>query len=192
MAIYDAEYRRMAKAANQRLVTFERAGMYSPAVLRVKAQLSMAGRRRFSETGKAEDQATIDAWKRDLRKFLYEDKTSTKKGYRQYREEVLTKSQELYDYRGAGLSDDEWMEIWKSLPDIKTKRNFGSDVYIAIVEEAMEKKGKKGKNGKLDIAKLVSDFEAMQDYSKGLKAIGLSKRNVTRRLRQFAEARSDQ
>lgn len=189
MAIYDAEYRRMAKAANQRLVTFERAGMYSPAVLRVKAQLSMAGRRRFSETGKAEDQATIDAWKRDLRKFLYEDVTSTKKGYRQYREAILTKSQELYNYKDAGLSNEDWLKIWESLPDDKAQRMYGSDVYIAIVEEAMKKKGKKKK---LDIGKLIADFEAKQDYSAGLKAVGLNKGNVTKRLRQIAEARGDQ
>ena len=186
MAVYDAEYRRMAKAANQRLVTFERQGMYSPAVLRVKAQLSMAGRRRFSETGKAADQDTINAWKRDLQKFLYEDVTSTKAGYRKYREDILTTSQELYNYKEAGLSNDDWLKIWEALPDDKTQRLYGSDVYIAIVEEARKKKGKKGK---LDIEKLISDFEAKGDYDKGLKAIGVSKSGVNKRLRQFSAER---
>lgn len=183
MSVYDAEYRRMAKAANQRLVTFERKGMYSPAVLQVKAQLSAVGRRRFTETGKASSREALKQEMKILNKFLYEDKTSTAAGYKEYRKGILESSEEKYQYREYGISDEDWLKMWESLPDKKGERGrkFGSDVYIAVLENARKK------NPDLDVEQLMKDFEQAKDYKSAVKAVGLNVRDVNRTLRGYAK-----
>ena len=184
MAIYDAEYRRMAKAANQRLLTFERAGMNSPAVLRAKAQLSMMGRNRFTETGKGETQAAIESQKRFLQKFLYGDQTSTKKGYKSYRQAVIDTAKEKYGLEESGVSDEDYLSMWESLDDDKTKRAYGSEVYIAILKTAERKFGK---DNMPDIKGMFEKVEAAKTYKGALKAIGLTPSEVNETLRSMNE-----
>lgn len=183
MATYDAEYRLMAKAANQRLREFEKRGMTTPAQLEAYARLSLQGReKRFSETGKAADQAVMEREKEYLRKFLYEKETSTLSGYKEYRREILETSEERYNYSDYGLSDEDWLSIWENLPD--NERRYGSEQYIAIVQLAMQKKKSKKP---LDIGKLVQKFNAGKTYGAAAKAIGLTTKQINERVKQFAD-----
>lgn len=186
MTKYDAEYRRLAKAANQRFREFEKRGMTTPAMLNAKAHISMTRgikgeHARFSETGKAADAAALEREKEFIRKFM-EMETSTVSGYKQYREEILSASEEKYNYKDYGLSDDDWLSIWENLPD--SERRYGSEQYIAIVQLAMQKKRSKKP---LDIGKLVQKFNAGKTYGAAAKAIGLTTKEINERVKQFAE-----
>lgn len=93
MIKYNAEIKRLAKRANQRMVEMEKHGYTSPAYKAVQASLEMMGRRsnkatgrRFSETGKGTENE-LRQQLAELQRFLG-SKTSTVKGYKQYRKDV--------------------------------------------------------------------------------------------------------
>ena len=184
MGYYDADYKRMAKAANERIRQFEKRDMYSPAVLKVKAQLTMSGRRRFTETGKAASKEAAEAEKRILKQFLEKDKTGTVKGYKEYRQDILKTAEEKYDLAGSGVTKDQYLEMWASLDDDKSKRAFGSDVYIAILKTATKKYGA---DNMPDIKQMVEKMESAKSYKGALKAIGLKPSEVNRTLREMSE-----
>lgn len=186
MAVYDYEYRRLAKAANQRFREFEKRGMTTPAMLNAKAHISMTrgikgDHARFSETGKAADASALEKEKEYIRRFLNME-TSTVSGYKEYREKILTTSEEKYNYTDYGLTDDDWLDIWENLPD--KERRYGSEQYIAVVELAMQKKRTKKP---LDIGKLVQRFNAGKTYGAAAKAVGLTTKKINERVRSFAE-----
>ena len=185
-----ADLRRLAKQANQRMKRLEQAGIRSPAYEAVQAKLEMMGRRsgedygrRFSETGKA----TYNEYqqiKKVLESFI-EQKTSRVKGAKDYIEAVwqgAMKSDRIAtDIKKAGITKDEWFEIWKALPD-KEKRLYGSEQYIKVVATYKVKAGKLG-HYNIDVGKLVRDYENSKSMKAASKALGLS-------IKDFARAKS--
>ena len=108
--------------------------------------------------------------------------TSTVSGYKEYRKNILSSSEEKYNYKNYGLSDDDWLSIWENLPD--SERRYGSEQYIAIVQLAMQKKKSKKP---LDIGKLVQRFNAGKTYGAAAKAVGLTTKKINERVKQFAD-----
>lgn len=74
--IFDNEYRLMAKRLNQRLVELEKRNIYTSTYNEIKIYLAEKGRKRFSETGKANSIAELNAEKEKISHFLEEDLTT--------------------------------------------------------------------------------------------------------------------
>lgn len=175
------DLRRKAKVANQRLVRLEKADKKSPAYLAVQAKLEILGRtagkskgRRFSETGKAtynEYQALLKV----LDEFISQ-KTSTVKGYKEYVDEVwqgALKSENIdVDLQKAGITKEQWFEMWSNLPD-KKYRNFDSSEYIEALA-LYNVKGGKVKGVTISVSDMIEDFEKSKDLSSALKSVGIS------------------
>ena len=200
-AVYDDEYRKLAKRLNQRLVEAERRDIKSPGIKAMKGILDTLGRRRFSETGKAASKEELSFMKKQLKR-LEKQATTTVTGYKQYREQVLSTAREKYNLSELGISDDEYLDIWDNLNDDKTKRVYDSDVYIAILRAA---KRKGGKDLKVDSEMIVKTLEEEADklrnkkgkltkkaaakaYRNALKEIGVTSREVNSELRTFEDA----
>lgn len=176
-----ADLKAKAKRANQRLVRLERQGKKSPAYLAAQAKLEILGRqtgsdigRRFSETGKA-TYNEYQAISKILDEFL-DQKTSTVKGFNSYIDNVWNsaiKSKNIaVDLEKAGITKEQWFEMWSALPD-KNKRNFDSSEYIEALALYNVKNGEI-KGGEFDVTQMITDFEKQKDISSAKDAIGLS------------------
>lgn len=185
--IYDAEYRRLAKQANQRMVRLEQAGYKSPAYKAVQAKLQSLGRtskkaagRRFAESGKG-TRNEIKAMKKALTDFL-NSKTSTQKGYKDYRQAVLKGAQKKLDYKGQGLTDDEFLQIFEDLPDKEEDRIY----YAAVVVETVSAAKKKfKKTNTFNIDEIVNILQESKDYKTALKEIGIELSDISFSLGAF-------
>lgn len=176
-----SDLRRKAKQANQRLVRLEQAGKKSPAYLAVQAKLEILGRqagktkgRRFSETGKAtynEYQALMKV----LDEFISQ-KTSTVKGYNEYVDKVWAgarKSENIdVDLDKAGITKEQWFEMWSALPD-KKNRTFDSSEYIEALA-LYNVKGGKVKGETISVFDMIKAFEDNQNLSSALRSVGIS------------------
>lgn len=176
-----ADLKAKAKRANQRLVRLERQGKKSPAYLAAQAKLEILGRqtgadigRRFSETGKA-TYNQYQAISKVLDEFLAQ-KTSTVKGFNSYIDKVwqsAIKSEKVaIDLNKAGITKEQWFEMWSALPD-KTKRNFDSSEYIEALALYNVKNGEV-RGGEFDVSEMIKDFEKQKDLSSAKDAIGLT------------------
>lgn len=176
-----SDLKRKAKQANQRLVRLEKEGKKSPAYLAVQAKLEILGRelgnkkgRRFSETGKAtynEYQAIIKI----LDEFITQ-KTSTVKGYNEYVDKVwagANRSDNIdVDLQKAGITKEQWFEMWRALPD-KKYRNFDSSEYIEALA-LYNIKGGKVKGETISITDMIKDFEDNENLGSALRSLGVS------------------
>ena len=195
---YDDEYRKLAKRLNQRLVRGEQTGMNSPGIKSMKGILDTLGRKRFSETGKAASKEELEFMKKQLKR-LEKEETTTTTGYKEYRNRVLDKAREKFGLEELGVSDEEYLDIWENLADDKSKRIYGSDIYIAVVKavkrkgggdvpidskqitEILENEANKLRNSKGKLSKAAS----AKAYRNALKEMGISTRDVNRELRTF-------
>lgn len=175
------DLKQLAKQANQRMVRLEKAGIKSPAYEAAQAKLEMLGRssktaqgRRFSETGKA-TYNEYEQIKKILEEFIGQ-KTSTVKGANKYIDDVwqgAQKSEKVSaDLKKAGITKEEWFEIWKSLPSNKKERMYSSSEYIEMV--AVYKATKGQEKSDVDVSELVKQFEDSKNLKAAYKSIGLS------------------
>ena len=147
--LYSNELRQLAKAMNQRMVELEKRGFKSPAYQSAQARLEALGRtaktaqgRRFSETGYFANKNEAAQVEAILKRFKYQD-TSTLKGYRKYRKDVLEGLNKRYNYKDRGLSDDDMMDFWEAMPDDERERMYGSDETFMIVSKFLIDKRKR-------------------------------------------------
>ena len=199
-AVYDDEYRKLAKRLNQRLVRAEKTGMNSPGIKLIKGILDTLGRNRFSETGKAASKEELDFMKKQLKR-LEKEETTTMSGYKEYRNRVLDKAREKFGPEELGISDKEYLDIWENLADDKSKRIYGSDIYIAVVK-AVKRKG--GNDVPIDTKQITDILEqeanrlrnskgklsktaSARAYRNALKEMGITTRDVNRELRTFED-----
>lgn len=175
--LYSNELRKLAKAMNQRMVELERRGFKSPAYQSVQARLEALGRtaktaqgRRFSESGYFANKNEAAQVEAILKRFKTQQ-TSTLKGYRRYRADVLEGLQKRYNYKQSGMTDDEIMEFWEAMPDEERDRMYGSDETFLIVEKFLidKKKRKEEKEGlskrqKKERYKNMTDEEKEKQY----------------------------
>lgn len=162
------ELRRLQKVANQRMVRLEQADVKSPAYLAVQAQLEILGKRtkgdrgrRFSETGKA-TYNEMEIQMKILRKFIDEDVTSTVAGAKKYQKDVWESANKNQRLSEAGISKNDWLNFWASLPDHKD-RLYGSEQYVAMIRAYTIKRDKLLKMSDEDREKLIEDGELTED-----------------------------
>ena len=153
--LYSNELRKLAKAMNQRMVELEKRGYNSPAYQSVQARLEALGRtaktaagRRFSESGYFANKNEAAQVEAILRRFK-EQETSTLKGYKKYRRDVLKGLQKRYNYKEKGMTDDDMMQFWEAMPDNERDRMYGSDETFMIVSKFLIDKRKR-QQGKAD------------------------------------------
>ena len=180
-SIFYADLKRKAKVANQRLVRLEKADKKSPAYLAVQAKLEILGRaagkskgRRFSETGRA-TYNEYQALSKVLDEFISQ-KTSTVKGYQQYVDDVWAgalKSENIdVNLEKAGITKEQWFEMWSALPD-KKKRTFDSSEYIEALA-LYNVRGGKVKGQVVSVTKMIEEFESADTMEKAYAAAGIS------------------
>lgn len=178
---YYADLRAKAKRANQRLVRLEQQGKKSPAYLAAQAKLEILGRRagtdigrRFSETGKA-TYNEYQALSKILDEFLTQ-KTSTVSGFNKYIDKVwdsaIKSDKVALDLQKAGITKEQWFEMWRALPD-KSKRNFDSSEYIEALAIYNVKNGET-RGGEFDVSEMIKQFESQSSLQSAQDAIGLT------------------
>lgn len=171
--LYSNELRKLAKAMNQRMVELEKRGFKSPAYQAVQARLEALGRtaktaqgRRFSESGYFANKNEATQVEAILKRFKTQQ-TSTLKGYRRYRADVLEGLQKRYNYKQTGMTDDDMMEFWEAMPDDERDRMYGSDEAFMIVSKFMiDKKQRKAEADKMTKAEKKKRLKGMSSEEK--------------------------
>ena len=179
--LYSNELRKLAKAMNQRMVELEKRGYNAPAYQAAQARLESLGvrkgsavGRRFRETGYFANKNEMAQYEAALRRFK-EQETSKLKGYKKYRRDVLQGLEERYHYKEHGLSDEDVMEFWESMPDNERDRMYGSDEVFLIVEKYQQdvRSGKIVKEDALSIREIVDRVNDSKSLSSALKTLGI-------------------
>lgn len=185
MIKYDAEIRRLAKRANQRMVEMESRGMKSPAYNAAQSALEMMGRRsdkaagrRFSETGKGTENE-LRQMRSELEKFLNQ-KTSTVRGYKEYRKTVYEGADKEYHLKEAGITQEQFEELWNELPDKEQDRMYYAAYYIQIMEtyEMKVKSGEIKKENALTITDMIRILEGSTSLKDALTQLGISAQDI--------------
>lgn len=180
MVKYSAEVRKLAKRANQRMVEMEKHGFQSPAYKAVQASLEMMGRRstrasgrRFSETGRGTENE-LRQQKAELEKFLGQ-KTSTVRGYKQYRKDIYEGADKEFNLKEAGISQEDFEFLWEELPDKEEDRKYYAAFYIEVMEtyEMKVKSGKIKRENALNITDMVRILEGSKNLQSALKQMGI-------------------
>lgn len=181
MIKYDAEVRQLAKRANQRMVEMERHGLQSPAYKAAQASLEMMGRRsnkaqgrRFSETGKGTENE-LRQQKAELEKFLGQ-KTSTVRGYKQYRKDVYKGADKEFNLKKAGISQEDFEYLWEELPDKEEERKYYAAFYIEVMEtyEMKVKSRQIKRENALNITDMIRILEGSENLQSALNEIGIN------------------
>ena len=194
MIKYDAEIRRLAKRANQRLVELEKRDMKSPAYKAAQSALEMMGRRsdkaggrRFSETGKGTENE-LRQMRSELQKFLGHQ-TSTIKGYKEYRQDVYEGADKEYKLREAGITQEQFEELWESVPDKEEDRFHYAIFYYAIMEtyelklnrgELIDKESGEvlTRENAMSITEMMRTIEGTKNLKSALEQIGISVKDM--------------
>lgn len=172
------ELRLKQKAANERMRQLEKLEMKSPAYQAVQAKLEILGKsmkgnrgRRFSETGKA-TYNEMEVLNKVLDEFLYGDTTSTIKGARDYWDDVWTTANKNAHLNEIGISREEWLDFWESMPD-KKERLYGSSQNVAIIRAfAIKKDANRTEMQALrDKRKLTADEQARLEQLEDLNSM---------------------
>jgi len=166
------------KAANERMRQLEKRGINSPAYQSVQAQLEILGKqtkgnrgRRFSETGKA-TYNEAELLNKILDNFLYEQSTSTVKGAREYQKDVWESANANNKLSEAGISKDDWLHFWESMPD-KKDRMYGSSQIVAMVRAYSIKNNKLDDQDKMTVEEIADEIQNSKNLKSAYKALGL-------------------
>ena len=172
------------KAANERMRQLEKAGIQSPAYQAVQAKLEVLGKRtkgdrgrRFSETGKA-TYNEMEVLDKILNEFLYEQKTSTLSGAKEYERDVWESANKNNQLAAAGISRDEWLDFWKSMPDRK-ERLYGSSQIVAMVRAYSIKNKELEDEDKMSVQEIVDEIQNSKNLKSAYKALGLTYTDVS-------------
>lgn len=176
---FSNELRLKEKAANERMRQLEKRGLNSPAYQSVQAQLEILGKqtkgnrgRRFSETGKA-TYNEAELLNKILDNFLYEQSTSTVKGAKEYQKDVWESANENNKLSEAGISKDDWLHFWESMPD-KKERLYGSSQIVAMVRAYSMKNNKLDDEDKMTVEEIADEIQNSKNLKSAYKALGLN------------------
>lgn len=180
MAYKSNELRLLAKKANQRMRELERRGLKTPAYQSVQGRLEMLGvrrgsasGRRFSETGKFSNKNEAKQVEKLLREFVGQ-RTSTLTGYKSYRSQVLKTAEQRFNLSALGITADEYMQIWESLPDKERDRIYGSDETVEIVARVLKsQRGRKDENA-YTVQEIVETLQNSRSLKDAYKQFGMS------------------
>lgn len=187
---YSAEVRKLAKRANQRMLEMEKHDYKSPAYKATQSALEMMGRRsdkatgrRFSETGKGTENELRQQLS-ELQKFLGHQ-TSTIRGYEKYRKDVYEGADKEYKLREAGISQEQFEELWESVPD-KEKDRFHYAIFYYAIMETYELKLNRGelidkesgetltRENAMSITEMMRTIEGTKNLKSALQQIGIT------------------
>ena len=167
------------KAANERMRQLEKQGLNSPAYQAVQAQLEILGKqtkgnrgRRFSETGKA-TYNEAELLNKILDSFLYEQSTSTVKGAKEYQKDVWESANENNKLSQAGITKDDWLHFWESMPD-KKERMYGSSQIVAMVRAYSIKNSELDDQDKMTVEEIADEIQNSKNLKSAYKALGLN------------------
>lgn len=187
---FSNELRKKMKTANQRMRRLEEKGAASPAYRAIQGVLQMLGvngtatGRRFSETGKFRDANQARQMERIVNNFLGQQ-TSTVSGNKQYRRQVMKAAEERFNLSEAGISEEEYMQIWENLPDNENERLYGSDEIVNIVKELKRQGAVDQDESAMSIGDIVSQLQREGDLRSTLTDLGLDPVNFVRSLGGF-------
>lgn len=177
-----SELRLKEKAANERMRQLEKAGINSPAYQAIQARLEVLGKqtkgnrgRRFSETGKA----TYNE-KELLLKILDEFlgmKTSKLTGAREYERDVWNNANKNNRLSQAGISRDDWLKFWESMPDRKD-RLYGSSQIVAMVRAYSIKNAQLSAEDKMTPEEIAAEIQSGKTLKDAYKSLGLTPSEV--------------
>ena len=177
------ELRLKEKAANERMRQLEKAGIKSPAYQAAQAKLEVLGKqtkgdrgRRFSETGKA-TYNEMEILNKILDEFLYEQKTSTITGAKEYERDVWESANKNNKLSDAGISRKEWLDFWASMPD-KKERLYGSSQIVAIVRAYSMKNGELSDTDKMSMQEIADEIQSSKNLKSAYNQLGLTYNDV--------------
>lgn len=178
------DLRTLAKRANQRMVELEKRGMKTAAYEATQAFLEMAGNkvrgsggRRFSETGKA-TYNEYELMKKFVNRFL-EAKTSTVTGTNKFYDDVWEGAKRNLDIEKYGISKEQYLKIWDSLPKKKRDRMYGSGTIIKMVSTAIRKKGGTPQDeNRVDIKEIIDEIQASENTKDAYKRLGITYKDM--------------
>ena len=177
------ELRLKEKAANERMRQLEKAGIKSPAYQAAQAKLEVLGKqtkgdrgRRFSETGKA-TYNEMEILNKILDEFLYEQKTSTIAGAKEYERDVWESANKNNKLSDAGISRKDWLDFWASMPD-KKERLYGSSQIVAIVRAYSIKNGELSDNDKMSMQEIADEIQSSKNLKSAYNQLGLTYKDV--------------
>lgn len=180
---YYKELRILAKRANQRMVELERRGMDTAAYNAVQGYLEMAGvkknkatGRRFSETGKA-TYNEMQVMKKFLNRFLG-SKTSTVTGTKKFYNDVWEGAERNLNISNYGITKDEYMQIWESLPNKKKDRLYGSGTIIKMVSTALRRNAETKDENALTVSEIVTEIQASKNTKDAYNRLGITYKDM--------------
>lgn len=175
---FSNDLRKKMKTANQRMRRLEEKGAASPAYRAVQGVLQMLGvngsatGRRFSETGKFRDVNQARQMERIVNNFLGQQ-TSTVSGNKQYRRQVMQTAESRFNLSEAGITEDEYMQIWENMPDNENERLYGSDEVVNIVKELKRRGVFENDENAVRIGDIVAQLQREGDLRGTLTGLGL-------------------
>lgn len=179
-----SDLRLKEKAANERMRQLEKAGIKSPAYLNVQAKLEVLGKatkgdrgRRFSETGRATYNEK-ELLSKILDEFLYNEKTSTLSGAKEYERNVWESANKNNKLAAAGISRDDWLSFWQAMPDRK-ERIYGSTQIVAMMRAYSMKNAKLEDENKLSVQEIADEIQNSKNLKSAYRALGLTPSEVT-------------
>lgn len=179
-----SDLRLKEKAANERMRQLEKAGIKSPAYLNVQAKLEVLGKatkgergRRFSETGKATYNEK-ELLNKILDEFLYNEKTSTLAGAKEYERNVWESANKNNKLAAAGISREDWLAFWQAMPDRK-ERLYGSTQIVAMMRAYSMKNAKLEDENKLSVQEIADEIQNSKNLKSAYRALGLTPTEVT-------------
>ena len=175
----------LAIKANKRLASLERNGKQSPAYQSAQSRLEMLGTkknkntgRRFKESGTFKNKNEALQYQTALENFLNQ-KTSTLQGYKKYRNKILETANERYNYREHGISDEEYMKIWESLPDAENDRLYGSDTTVEMVIATLKKQRKQLAENEYSVSEIIEKVQSSRNYKDARKSLGITLKDIS-------------
>lgn len=182
------DLRLLQKRANQAMLRLERLGINSPAYQAVQARLELLGQqtkgqrgRRFSETGRA-TYNEYEIQKKILTDFL-NMKTRTQAGAKKWLENVwegALKSDKDWKLKESGVTRDEWLEFWASMPGRHQDRMFGSEVIVKMLRTYSYKNKELKDDDKLSMQEIAEAIQNSRDVKSAYKSLGISYRDVNK------------
>ena len=133
--------------------------------------------RRFSETGKATYNEK-ELLNKILDEFLYNEKTSTLAGAKEYERNVWESANKNNKLAAAGISREDWLAFWQAMPDRK-ERLYGSTQIVAMMRAYSMKNAKLEDENKLSVQEIADEIQNSKNLKSAYRALGLTPTEVT-------------
>lgn len=190
------ELRLKQKRANERMRQLEMQDIESPAYQAVQAQLEILGRqrkgsrgRRFSETGKA-TYNEMELQMKLLNDFL-EAQTSTLTGAKTYYDDVWNTANKNNHLSAAGITRDQWLKFWESMPQKKKDRLYGSGTLVRMLQAYTMKNGHLEPENRMSVEDIAAAIQESNSEKDAYAKLGINFRDVSKARKLGALKKAD-